>query len=496
MGFEVASCPACSGSDVPCLGYGPMEVCFTQDVPTQKTLPGHRFSGTVVLGRGFSITSFTVAGIMFGANVLWHIDDVSAAQFTADLDAALTAVLPAGADVTVTAPATVADPCVNNGHVFTVAVACIEDPTAPLSVAVVGDAGGNLLLNPGFDQAAGHENDEFPQRQQIGGFLLCTNVANRGWETNDVQQQFETWNDLAIAAHDLTPTPNNTRIIEINAQGRDVIWQTIVIPAAGSYTVEITFGGRDRDENLVVALSAGDTNSALPGTVFSLPVAALNVSGQSNPWTLFSRTEVLAAGTYTLAIRGPVAGPPDQGGLMTNARLVSSAAGTSWNLRRNACAVVKDVMVPTTTCEIWQPAGAAATCVIETWTRLADGTVMTNDEFFTQVPAPSCCPTTSTPEETTPATTPAVIESHAVTATFAAPWTPAQVPSGVLVGLTVTVMSGTAQITDVDGTGATATVGTVLRWTAPQETGQLIPPTLVSPAAAGNQTLVAMEVRT
>lgn len=497
-GFEVASCPACSGSDLPCVGYGPQEVCFTLPVLTRVTLPGHRFSGNMTISRGFKVTSYTVGGISYGADVTWMLDDTSGAEFADALEVSLGAVLPAGAAVTVTPPATAADACVNNSHVFAVSIGCVEDTLVPLSVAIVAAAGGNLLLNPGFAVATGWEWEEFPMRQDGGGHLLCTNTPNRGWETNDPQQKFEWWIDDVLIINEITQPPLGTRVVEINATGADTLWQTFQVTTAGTYTIEVTVGGRDQDEDVVVALSAGDTGATLPGTIFNQVVTALRVTQFQNPWTVWTRQEQLAVGTYTLAIRGPVGGDAaSEGGLLTDVRVLNNTPGTSWNLRRNTCTVTKDVEVPTTTCQIWQPVGSARTCVVDTWTRLSDGLEMTNAAFWAQDPAPSCCPVTSTPDEsTTTAVTPAVIESHAVTATFAAPWTPTQVPSGVLVGLTATVMSGTLQITDVDGTVATATAGTVVSWKAPQETGQLIPPTLLFPAAAGNQSLVVMEVRT
>lgn len=363
----------------------PQSFCFKDSVTTPTDFPGRRFTATLSIARGFAVKSVIVGSTTYALGITWGVNDEDATAFMPALQAGIQAKIP-GSTVTVVG-ATVIDGCDVNRQNFTINIACIKADKAPVNVDIVYDAGADLIQNAGFEESP--FNDAFHQamRQDNGGNIRCTTVANRGWETNDPLQQFEHWPAGFLGA---TPTPRGTGIQEVNANGANTIWQTIVVPTPATYTLRATVGGRDVTEQFPIKLSTGDTNDTGPGDLINATITAPSVTGGTgNPWTAYTQTIFLASGTYTLSLKGP--GTSSIGGLFTDLRLFTSVPDTIQTMTPDdTCIITEDVTTKTNKCESWQPLTGAGGAIIQ-WTNPQTGVTLSNAAFWAQTPAPECC---------------------------------------------------------------------------------------------------------
>lgn len=388
----------------------PVQFCFTGTSTGDVDHPGRQYDVTLPINPGFALESIAIDGTSHAANIVWSVGDPDGAAFAANVQSFVQARVPAGATVTVTNPNAGQVIC-GDADPFTLHISCVRiDQPAPNAIEFVYNGGRDLITNPSMlSTPADNSPYAFATRQDNGGALNCTNVANRGWETNDILGQFETWH-TGVNPNDVWhATPRGTPVAEINANGSGAIvsgfgadpttnWQTFVVPVAGSFRMDVVVGGRWTTQDINIRLSTGDTNAAGPGDIFNQTVSApsVTVQGGSNPWTVVTQNVNLAAGTYTLAFTGPDAdlgpgGSNSVGGLFTDMRVFSDAPGqriTATNA--DDCVVTTEETVSTTTCEFWQPRTSANGDIVS-WRNAEDGEELTNAAFWGQVPSPECC---------------------------------------------------------------------------------------------------------
>jgi hypothetical protein len=391
----------------------PVQFCFSTTESVER--PGRVYEVDLPIAQGFGIEAILVDLIEYPAPVTWGVNDPAGAQFASDLRSATQARFP-GATVTVTPPA-ISTTC-GAPETFHVRIECLDlVDTPPALVQYRYNAGRDLISNPAFTTTPPSSNPGGTgplqlRRADNGGTLNCTSTANRGWETNDVNGAFEWWgwanNPPGVsginATEGTTPTPRATPVQEINAFGSgggqpDTIWQTFAVTTAETFNIRVVVGGRTGTENITIKLSTGDVNAAGPGDIINTVVAAGQVTneGGATPgqWTTYSNSMVLNPGVYTLAFTGPsVPGGGATGGLFTDMRVYQDVPGQLINFATddNECTVTADVT--TVDCQLWAPL-VDGTEVL-TWHHLTDGTTLTNEEFWAQVPAPSCCTADST----------------------------------------------------------------------------------------------------
>ncbi|MFF4292093.1 hypothetical protein ACFY0N_00380 [Streptomyces vinaceus] len=428
----------CPG-EVGCLA--PIQFCFASTAQVDN--PGRQYDLTFEHGLGFAVTGLVKDLAVSPFNVLWQVTDPDGTQFATDLTTVLQSQFP-GSTVTVT-PAGV-DGCAGTGQ-FTVHIECLrldQNPptllqlqrnngrdlvqnaaftTQPPGVAEVGTTPGNIRRSDTPSQGSG----TFPD----SGTVDCTNIADRGWETNDKIGKFEAWGTPGqpgsqATFRGTTPTPRGTPVMEINAFGSgatpttgyragdpdfgvdpDTIWQTFAVPAPGNFTVKVVVGGRGQANAIGVKLSTGDVDDGGIGDVINTVINAPSVTNEppnnsAGPWTTFTTTVPLAAGLYTLAFTGPdVASPVDTpgdqtssrsyGGLFTDMRVFQDATGFLEDFTNDDDTCTVPSTENSTTCEFWAPR-----CVngeIVSWKNSQDGEELTNAAFWAQVPAPKCCET-------------------------------------------------------------------------------------------------------
>ena len=420
--FSPQPCAATGDAAIPC--GEPQQFCFSSTATVDQ--PGRQYDLNLTIGRGFNVTGILKDLSEAPTNIVWAVTD-DGTQFASDLQAAVGSQFP-GATTTVTAGAI--DQCTGVGT-FAIHIECLRlDQAPPTLVQIKYNAGRDLIQNPAFTTAPPSPSGGFPKRADnvsnpIGSTtnVDCTAVANRGWETNDNAEAFELWGNPTTPGNTAnstgtTPTPRGTAVQEINAYGSgpasvslgfpygqnpDTIWQTFVVPAAGNFTIKVVVGGRGQTNLIPVKLSTGDVNDTGIGDVINTVVTAPSVNNEApnssaGPWTTFTQTVPLAPGTYTLAFTGPNApfGGGDAnsfGGLFTDMRVFSDAPSTVSNFANddNTCTV--PVTTNSQVCAFWAPTCTGG--MITGWTRVSDGTVLSNAAFWAQVPAPACC--TSSP---------------------------------------------------------------------------------------------------
>lgn len=395
----------CGGSEQM---LAPVEFCFSTTETVQR--PGRAYEADLLIAQGFGIEAILVDLIEFPAPVIWGVNDPNGSQFASDLRAATLARFP-GATVTVTPPA-IATTC-GEPEVFHVRIECLDlEDNPPALVQYRYNAGRDLVSNPSFLTTPPVPNAGPTQLKRADGpgplnTLNCTNVANRGWETNDTNQSFEYWgyaNDppgisALNASKQTTPTPRGTPVQEINAFGSgggnpSTIWQTFQVTAAGNFNIRVVVGGRTQPvENIAIKLSTGDVDASGTGDIINTVVAAPRVTNEGGgipgPWTTYTNTVPLAPGLYTLAFTGPTGTGGATGGLFTDMRVYQDLPNQLANFTTDDDECTVDVDVTSTTCELWSPVTLGGEIV--RWHRLADGTVLDNAAFWGQVPAPSCC---------------------------------------------------------------------------------------------------------
>jgi hypothetical protein len=338
----------------------------------------------------------------YPANIVWGPTDPDGEVFARALETFVKARIPGNPTVTVTNPNAGNAPC-GIAAPMTMHIECVRiDRPAPELITFTYNGGRDLIVNAGYNTIPPTNlvGTYFPyvKRSDDGGTLLCTDTANRGWETNDINDSFELWGSAQLTGADVTPTPRGTPVQEVTADGsppgkNPTIWQTFVVPAAGIAKIRVIHGARDAGEVHTIRLSTGDTGDAGTGDIInnvSTPLAVTNSGGPSNPWTLLSQDVTLNPGVYTLSFSttNPVGG--SRGGAFTDMQVILDAPGQIASVTNSDdCVITAVETTNTTTCEFWQPQCTAG--VIDGWTNVATGEELTNAAFWAQVPAPSCC---------------------------------------------------------------------------------------------------------
>lgn len=412
----------CPG-DVGC--GAPTQFCFQSTAPVDQ--PGRMYDTTLTIAQGFAVQGIIRDLVDTPVNILWEVTDPDGTQFATNLQTALQSQFP-GQTVTVTPG--VVDPCSGGTADFAIHIECLrldQDPTTLLQLRY--NAGRDLIINPAF--LANPPTNQFAFMKRQDGVspvasvdVQCTNIANRGWETNDKANSFETWGPPGSGQNTFegtTPTPRGTVVQEINSFGSgptpttganagnpnyginpDTIWQTFVVPVAGNFNVRVVVGGRATTENIPIKLSTGDVGDAGIGDIINTSVNAGKVTNENatpaGPWTTFNQVVPLAAGTYTLAFTGPEnqISPTDDnafGGLFTDMRVFQDAPNTIQNFTNDDDTCVVPTTETSTVCEFWAPRCSGGEIV--GWYNVADGQDLTNAQFWAQVPAPTCCSGTS-----------------------------------------------------------------------------------------------------
>ncbi|MGW1989582.1 hypothetical protein [Embleya sp. NPDC001921] len=412
----------CPG-DVGC--GAPVQFCFQSTAPVDQ--PGRMYDTVLTLAQGFPVQALVKDLVETPLNILWEVTDPDGTAFAADLQTALQSQFP-GQTVTVTPG--VVDVCAGGTADFAIHVECLRiDQNPPTLLQLKYNSGRDLIINPAYLSTPPQNQFAFLKRQDgvspvAVADVNCTNIANRGWETNDKSASFETWGPPGSGQNVLegtTPTPRGTVVQEINSFGSgptpttganagnpnygsnpDTIWQTFVVPAAGNFVIKVVVGGRATTENIPIKLSAGDVGDAGIGDVINTSVNAPKVTTEGGTpaaaWTTFTQTVPLAAGTYTLAFTGPenqTSTTDDNafGGLFTDMRVYQDAPNTIENFVNDDDTCVVPTTENSTVCEFWAPRCAGGDIV--GWYNVADGEELTNAQFWAQVPAPTCCSGTS-----------------------------------------------------------------------------------------------------
>jgi hypothetical protein len=388
--------------DAACLP--PMQFCQTTTTTGPVQHPGRLYFLTLPINQGFSVDTMNVDAIAHAAGITWSIFDVDGSQFAADLKTFMESRLPPGTVVTVANPNAGAPAICGPALPMTIDIRCIRlDQDPPNLIELVYNGGEDLVLNAAYAEIPPFDIHQpcgvhLPQRQDQGGTLACTSVANRGWETNDSAQTFEIWCDDVRTAQNTTATPRGTPVQEITSFGsgnpnRATIWQTFQVTTPGTFNIRVVHGARDPGEEHRITLSTGDTDDNPVGDLITNVTNPPSVtsSGGPNPWTTFSQSQPLAAGTYTLAVSttNPVA--PQRGGLFTDMRVFVDRPGQRAvaTTDDNTCVVTATETSTTTVCSFWQPQCVGG--VVAGWQKTDTGETLTNAEFWAQVPTPECC---------------------------------------------------------------------------------------------------------
>lgn len=401
--------------DAACLP--PMQFCQTSTTTGPVEHPGRVYDITLPINPGFAVQTLTVDAVNHAAGITWEVDDPDGAAFATALDTFITGRLPSGTTVTVTNPNAGTPQVCGAAQPMQIHIECIRlDQSPPNLIELVYNGGQDMVQNPAYNEfpplsppvsqgnygfhLLSREDDPGPfPGNPPSGDALCTNVANQGWETNDIGRTFEIWGQDVSNAQNVTPTPRGTPVQEITSDGpppggRSTIWQTFVAPASGNFIIRVVHGARDTGEQHRITLDNGDTNDTQNGDLIddiSNPPSVTS-SGGPNPWTQFSQTIPLNAGsTYTLALstNNPVSGA--RGGLFTDMRAYIDRP----DLRATAttddetCVVTTDETTTNTVCSFWQPqcVGGAVTG----WQKVDTGAVLSNAAFWAQTPTPECC---------------------------------------------------------------------------------------------------------
>lgn len=396
----------------------PVQFCFTTSTTGPVDHPGRTYDIELPINQGFRVESLVMDNVTHAAGITWSIFDADGELFrqalTTFIQGRFTGL---GATVTMTNPNAGTFIC-GRAEPMTIHIECVrEDRNPPNLVELLFNAGFDQITNPAWVPGNLNGGYQFLSRQDNGGTLECTGTANRGWETNDINQLFEYWggaNSNQLAPDDRsTPTPRGTGIQEINAFGSgplngafgsnpDTIWQTFVVtPAdAGDLNIEVVFGGRWQTDDIRIRMFTGDP--ADPSAAFgdlvdeTVSAPAVTTLGGRNPWTRFQRTITLAPGTYTLAFTGPNSGRGPNGansvgGLFTDMRVFTDLPGTRATATQTTdqCVVTVDETVTVTDTQFWSP--QCANGQIVSWRNAETGQLLTNTAFWAQVPAPEGC---------------------------------------------------------------------------------------------------------
>lgn len=399
----------------------PLQFCRTSTETGPVAHPGRQYDITLPINPGFAVDSLTQDTVTQNAGITWSIFDTDGSKFAADLKAFIESRM-AGATVTVTNPNAGSTQVCGAAVPMQIHIECLRlDQNPPNLVELVYNAGNDLIQNPAYNESPplnppapqGNYGFRLLSRQDDPGPFpgnppandaLCTSVANRGWETNDIGRTFEIWGKDVATSQNTTPTPRGTPVQEITSDGpppggRSTIWQTFSVGSAGTFNIKLVHGARDPGEQHIISLSTGDTNDVQTGDILidtSTPPSVTS-SGGPNPWTTFSQSVPLNTGLYTLALstNNPAGGA--RGGLFTDMRVYIDRPNTRATATHDdtTCTVTADETQTTTLCEFWVPNCAAG--VIASWTNAETEVTLTNAQFWAQTPKPSCCGTEAAP---------------------------------------------------------------------------------------------------
>lgn len=404
-------CDAAAGASC----TAPVQFCQTSTTTGPVDHPGRVYDLTLNINPGFAVDSLTMDAVTQNAGITWSIFDPDGSQFAAELQAFIESRM-SGSTVTVTNPNAGSTQVCGAALPMQIHIECLRiDEGAPDLVELSYNAGSDLIQNPAYNEdpplsppaPQGNYGFRLLSRQDDPGPFpgnppandaLCTSVANRGWETNDIGRTFEIWGQDVSQGQNTTPTPRGTPVQEITSDGpppggRSTIWQTFNVTSPGTFNIRVIHGARDPGEQHIITLSTGDTDDNQIGDIIndvSVP-ASVTSSGGPNPWTTFSQNLPLNSGEYTLALSttNPVAGA--RGGLFTDMRVFIDRPGTRATAVTDddTCVVTVDETTENVVCTFWQPGCTAG--VITSWTNVETGETLTNAEFWAQSPAPSCC---------------------------------------------------------------------------------------------------------
>lgn len=392
-----------------------MQFCKTSTSTGPVDHPGRMYDITLPINPGFTVDSLTQDTMTQNAGITWSIFDTDGSAFANELQTFIQGRMP-GTTVTITNPNAGSAQVCGNALPMQIHIECLRlDQNPPNLVELVYNAGADLIQNPAYNETPpltppapqGNYGFRLLARQDDPGPFPgnppanranCTSVANRGWETNDSGRTFEIWGKDVAQSQSTTPTPRGTPVQEMSSDGppagqRSTIWQTFNVLSPGTFNIRVVHGARDTGEQHIIALSTGDTDANQVGDILtdtSTP-PSVTVSGGPNPWTTFSQAVPLNAGTYTLSLSSTNPVGPNRGGLFTDMRVFIDRPGTRATATHDdaTCVVTADETQTTTLCEFWQPSCTAG--AITSWTKVDDGTTLTNAEFWAQSPAPSCC---------------------------------------------------------------------------------------------------------
>ncbi|MEU1815144.1 hypothetical protein ABZ543_08095 [Streptomyces roseifaciens] len=401
--------------DAACLP--PMQFCQTSTTTGPVEHPGRTYDITLPINPGFAVDSLTVDAVTHAAGITWEVDDPDGEAFRQNLTTFIDGRLPASATVTITNPNAGVPQVCGAAQAMTVHIECLRlDQNPPNLIELVYNGGQDLIQNPAYNEfpalnppvsqgnygfhLLSREDDPgpFPGNPPAGD-VLCTTIANRGWETNDVGRTFEIWGKDVSDSQNTTPTPRGTPVQEMSSDGpppggRSTIWQTFQAPASGNFVIRVVHGARDNGEQHRITLDNGDTNDAQNGDLIDdiTNPPSVTSSGGPNPWTQFSQTIPLTGGsTYTLALssNNPVAS--NRGGLFTDMRAYIDRPGQRATAVTDdeTCVVTVDETTTNTLCSFWQPQCVGG--VVAGWQKADTGETLTNAEFWAQVPTPECC---------------------------------------------------------------------------------------------------------
>lgn len=395
----------------------PMQFCQTSTSTGPVEHPGRMYDITLPINPGFAVQSLQVDQVTNAANIVWEVDDPDGEAFRQNLTTFLEGRLPAAAVVTITNPNAGVPQVCGAAAPMQIHIECVRlDQNPPDLIELVYNGGQDMVQNPAYNESPAlnppvsqgnygfhllaREDDPGPfPGNPPAGRALCTNTANRGWETNDVGRTFEIWGKDVSDAQNTTPTPRGTPVQEIASDGAPVgrpstIWQTFVAPASGNFIIRVVHGARDPGEQHRITLDNGDTGDAQNGDLIDdvTNPPSVTSSGGPNPWTQFQQTIPLTSGsTYTLALSVSNNGGGARGGLFTDMRAYIDRP----DLRATAttddetCVVTTEETQTNTTCSFWQPQCSDGRIV--GWVKVDTGDVLTNAEFWAQTPTPQCC---------------------------------------------------------------------------------------------------------
>lgn len=393
----------------------PMQFCQTATSTGPVDHPGRVYDVTLPINPGFAVDRLQIDSAANAAGITWSIFDTDGSKFAADLKAFTESRIP-GSTVTVTNPNAGSTQVCGAALPMQIHIECLRlDQSPPNLIEYVYNAGNDLIQNPAYNESPplnppapqGNYGFRLLSRQDDPGPFpgnppandaLCTSVANRGWETNDVGRTFEIWGKDVATSQNTTPTPRGTPVQEMTSDGpppggRSTIWQTFNVTSPGTFNIRVVHGARDAGENHIISLSTGDTDANQVGDILidnSTPPSVTS-SGGPNPWTVYNNTASLNSGLYTLALstNNPAGGA--RGGLFTDMRVYIDRPNTRATATHDdtTCVVTTEETQTTDTCSFWQPQCVGG--VVAGWENVETGMRLSNGEFWAQVPTPKCC---------------------------------------------------------------------------------------------------------